>query len=89
MVAGVEVGFAPGVPNPKDGVPPLGGLPKRPAAGVVVDGLLWPLVEGVEPVFPKLNDMAEGCEGLSLRWVSRRCVAAGRLAGNADYGGRG
>lgn len=45
-------------PNENDGVPPLGFPKSPPEAGAVVDGLLWLFEEGVEPVFPKLNDMA-------------------------------
>ena len=56
-VAGAGV-FPAVEPNEKDDAPPLG-LPKSPPeAGAVVDGLVWLFEEGVEPVFPKLNDMA-------------------------------
>lgn len=66
-------------PNEKDDVPPLG-LPKSPPdAGAVVEGLLWLFEEGVEPVFPKLKDMAARLRRSGLRLVCKGWTRDARL----------
>lgn len=78
--AGVEL-LPPVEPNEKPEVPPLGLFPKSPPeAGVVVDGLLWPVDEGVELVFPKLKAIVSEVEDAPLLGIKIQRCGKGALA---------